>query len=351
MAVNQIKISPYFHPWYYEYYLQGIHEFYGQDFTVQFCFEERFLAFREQFNTSYSKDFFYYEVHQQDRPVKKVLISADDMLQVNEAWYNEVDVYAKVNINNDLLNRFPKLFPIGPNFGIRHLSRWKYYLLSWQIWRATGSKNPYWSAFHNLSLKRLFFSDYRQLKATPKPTLQTQKPFVFYLNYPWQKHKALTQARKEIIEVFQRMAAKQLINFEGGFSRRRLGPFKGLEKWSASRLYSLRQYLTKVHQSSFVFNTPAVHGCLGWKLGEYFALGKAVISTPYDRVIPAAMLEDLVITVPADNAFLQHEIEQILENTSGELAQKAAKAQEYFEAYLAPKKVIERIHLQKSGRV
>lgn len=348
MKKNCIKISPFFHPWYYEYYLQGIHDYYGESFTIQFCFEDKFLAFREQFTTNYAKDFFYYEVHQQNSPVKKVLISADDMVQVNEAWYNEVDVYAKVNVTKELLNRYPNLLPIGPNFGVRYLSRWKYYWLSWQIWRATGNKNPYWGAFHKLSLKRLFLNDYLQLAATSNNYVSASKPFIFYLNYPWQKHKALTQARKEIIEVFQRMAGKQLIDFEGGFSRRRLGPFAGLEKWSANRLYSLRQYLTKVHQSSFVFNTPAVHGCLGWKLGEYFALGKAIISTSYDRVIPNATLEDFVITVPNDNAFLQHEIEQILQNRSEELVQKAAKAQEYFKAYLAPKKVIERIHLYKS---
>ena len=36
-----------------------------------------------------------------------------------------------------------------------------------------------------------------------------------------------------------------------------------------------------------MLNTPGVSGCLGWKLGEYLALGKAIISTPIQRQLLA----------------------------------------------------------------
>ena len=35
-----------------------------------------------------------------------------------------------------------------------------------------------------------------------------------------------------------------------------------------------------------VFNTPAVHFCHGWKLGEYFCLGKIILSTNFQNYIP-----------------------------------------------------------------
>ena len=38
--------------------------------------------------------------------------------------------------------------------------------------------------------------------------------------------------------------------------------------------------------SMFVFHTPAVHQCHGWKLGEYFAMGKAIVSTPISNRLP-----------------------------------------------------------------
>lgn len=345
MAINVIKISPFFHPWYYEYYLQGIYEYYGKNFAVEFCFEPRFLALKELLGTPFEKDFFYYEVHQQDKSVKKILLSADDMLQVHETYYKTVDVYAKVNVTNDLMRQYPKLVPIGPNFGVRYLSRWQYYWLSWKIWRATGQPNPFWKAYHTLSLKRVFLDTYKQL-ATLSESGNRAKPFIFYLNYPWQKHSALTNVRKQIIGQLQELAEDKIIDFEGGFSRRRLGPFKGLEKWSATRLYTLKQYLQKVQKSTFVLNTPAVHGCLGWKLGEYFALGKIIISTPYNRVIPGAQLQDFVHIIPDDTGLLKQELEQILRSNTNELQQKSIRAKQYFNNVLSPQKVIERIHLQ-----
>ena len=35
-----------------------------------------------------------------------------------------------------------------------------------------------------------------------------------------------------------------------------------------------------------VFNTPAFWDCHGWKLGEYMALGKCIISTPLSNELP-----------------------------------------------------------------
>ena len=39
-----------------------------------------------------------------------------------------------------------------------------------------------------------------------------------------------------------------------------------------------------------VFNTPAYWQCHGWKLGEYMALGKAIVSTPLSNDLPAPLL-------------------------------------------------------------
>jgi len=49
---------------------------------------------------------------------------------------------------------------------------------------------------------------------------------------------------------------------------------------------SYRRWL-QLTRSSAVLNTPGVHGCLGWKLCEYLALGKAIISTTIQRQLPA----------------------------------------------------------------
>ena len=47
-----------------------------------------------------------------------------------------------------------------------------------------------------------------------------------------------------------------------------------------------KEYLEKIQQSKLVFNTPAFWDCHGWKLGEYMALGKCIISTPISNELP-----------------------------------------------------------------
>lgn len=50
-----------------------------------------------------------------------------------------------------------------------------------------------------------------------------------------------------------------------------------------------RTYIEKIKRSILVFNTPAWAGCHGWKLGEYLALGKAIVSTPLTNELPAPL--------------------------------------------------------------
>ena len=50
-----------------------------------------------------------------------------------------------------------------------------------------------------------------------------------------------------------------------------------------------REYVERTRRSALVFNTPAVHECLGWKLGEFLALGKAIVSLPLTRALPAPL--------------------------------------------------------------
>jgi glycosyltransferase involved in cell wall biosynthesis len=48
----------------------------------------------------------------------------------------------------------------------------------------------------------------------------------------------------------------------------------------------MREWLEKTKQSAVVFNTPAFWNCHGWKLGEYLALGKCIVSTKLQNDLP-----------------------------------------------------------------
>ena len=89
-----------------------------------------------------------------------------------------------------------------------------------------------------------------------------------------------------------------------------------------------------------VFNTPSVSGCLGWKLGEYLCMGKAIVSSPLKRVMPGHTQEFAHFITNGSQ----------MEGAIGRLKQDEAyrqdlerKASAYFQKYLTPKAIIQRI--------
>jgi len=54
--------------------------------------------------------------------------------------------------------------------------------------------------------------------------------------------------------------------------------------------YTHTEFIQKTKASAVVFITPAVARCLSWRLGEYLALGKAIVATPIERLLPAPLI-------------------------------------------------------------
>lgn len=88
-------------------------------------------------------------------------------------------------------------------------------------------------------------------------------------------------------------------------------------------------------------NTPAVHFCHGWKLGEYFCLGKIILSTNFQNNIPNGIqdrknilfvdpknIEEIINTITNDISF-QNELQQ--------------NALSYWKNSACPQKVIEHL--------
>jgi glycosyltransferase involved in cell wall biosynthesis len=99
-----------------------------------------------------------------------------------------------------------------------------------------------------------------------------------------------------------------------------------------------------------VINTPAVHDCLGWKLGEYFALGKAIITTPINRILPGNFMAGThYLEIKDVHTELKEAISWLVSHKERrmELEQNALA---YFEKYLTPGKVISAIHATASKK-
>lgn len=335
MSDIKVLVSPVFDPWYYEFFIKGLIDYYGKD-KVQFSYDSRFLRFQEFTLTKYRKAFLYYEINT-GNCFKKIVISAEDWTDFHTDIYKEVDCYALVNVTNEQLKKNSKLFPIGPSFGIRNFSLIQYLKFSWKLKKKAKISNPYWETFRNNTLKRSFYKEYE------KGSVKEIRNQTFYLNYPWGKHPTVTEMRKSIILILKRLEEKNLIKFIGGFSKRRFGYHKGLKDLSTNRIYNHANYLKALKKAGFVINTPAVHDCLGWKLGEYLALGKAIISLPLDRAMPGNFIAGKHYHEIKDIEGLENAVNEIVSNESYRL-NLAENAQEYYECYLGPENSIRRIN-------
>ncbi len=52
----------------------------------------------------------------------------------------------------------------------------------------------------------------------------------------------------------------------------------------------MNKWLENTRKSILVFNTPAFWDCHGWKLGEYLAMGKCIVSTALSNDLPAPLI-------------------------------------------------------------
>lgn len=105
---------------------------------------------------------------------------------------------------------------------------------------------------------------------------------VFFLANFWSNAPEANQRRLRFVKSVQRTPGGTL---EGGFWNAGGMPSE-YEPFRMPQRVRHADYLDRTRRSAVVFNTPAVHDCLGWKLGEFLALGKAIVSTPLGREMP-----------------------------------------------------------------
>ena len=137
------------------------------------------------------------------------------------------------------------------------------------------------------------------------------------------------------------------VEFEGGFA-----PFlrHGFEKdiaefadMRAPRRYPILEFIAKLQRSAASFIVPGVHDCLTWRLGQSLALGKAIIAAPLAREMPVPLEHGRnVHLVDGSEAAIQDALQKICGDAAYR-RQLEREARAYYERYLAPKSVVERL--------
>jgi hypothetical protein len=264
---------------------------------------------------------------------QNVYVSAEDAVDIHAAALDWCDLYAKANV--DAGSAPASVLPIGPSFGVR---------LSGAARTASLAVRTFASAQAPLDFVQHFRNHYRQWRHRVPEQAYRPGPsddgYIFFAASLWMRESKTNEFRARFIRVCQSLPG---LRFEGGFAPRESGAVAGFEQLTMRERLGLDAYLVRVRRSAVVFNTPAVLDCHGWKLAEFLALGKAIVSTPLTRALPAPLEHGRHLhIVDGTEASIRDAVQQILSDAAYR-ASLERQARDYYERYLAPARVIERI--------
>ncbi|MFT3793509.1 hypothetical protein [Flavobacterium sp.] len=298
----------------------------------------RFTGGMPQFTSSYFGQFelnnhYFPLVVAHQNGLSKIIIDFADGWSIDSKAYEWCDLYAKVNIDFADADRYEKLFSIGPSFGIRTFS---------PVGTVFYSIVNFLKAKHRIPNTKTFFANYNSQRLRfsighYRNDKKSSNDYVFFASSLWKSEPETNAFRANFIRACQKILGP---NFEGGFAPRTRNDVPGYEDLTLSGRIGESEYFDKLRDSMAVFNTPAVLQCHGWKLGEFMALNKAIISTPLARKLPKNLVdgEDFLLT-DGTQSDMEHKIRLLLDNP--ELKVKLERASiAYYNDFVAPEKVI-----------
>lgn len=284
---------------------------------------------------------------------RKIFIDSNDHKDIDESIYDWCDRYAKINVRKEDLAR-SKMLAIGPNFSIRLGNPVTVvslgilnYLRSISHWGKCPKPTirGFMKGYIYMLVRRLKFEEYCK-------TGHEEDGYIFSLNTLWYDSNTYATTNRWR-GAFAKTCKQMMPVFEGGFLyldypsvmqefpqySNYLTEFKDL---LTNERISMKEYIEKTRRSAFVFNTPSVSGCHGWKLCEYLAMGKAIISTPMQNAMPGVFQAGLHFYEVSDEVEIVNAVEKLKDDMELR-CRLQSNAKRYFEEYLAPVAVVKRI--------
>lgn len=337
MPRPSVTVYPAFNARYYSPYIEGLRRVLGSSA----------LSFSSRGFPRFDQDCLAFRYRQGDAE-RRIYIHSNDMPELSEAALQWCDVFGKVNLDLTLVPEADseKVFPIGPMFAI-------------QVWGAVQAEAMGIYTFSMVRDAGISFRDhignyrgqyrYRFPESQYRP-VESDPGYIFYNAALWEREPQANEVRARFVEAAR---SARGIRFEGGLSPRLsargshdfVGP--EYEKYLSPRFTS-RQNLKKTQASVVAFNNPAYRDCHSWRLGEYLALGKAIITTPIVREVPAPLVHGShVHYVDGSVEGVREAVEHISSDT--EYRQHLERgARSYYDAHLSPQQTVTRA-LQHAG--
>ena len=279
----RVFIHPAVNPLYAGFYIQALERMFGKS---NMCFSAKHFSVMTE---DWREVQMLFIVEDESGRQIKYAIDANDFHSVKPGVYEWCDVYGHCNANlNETENAYKeKLVSLCPSFGVRFNSPFQ--LASMAIHNAFLARpehlKPFLGKYKRSYTTCLPIENYFHIEAKPN--------YIFFCSTLWysdewnKNDETLNLTRAHFIRVCKKI---NNFEFEGG-----LVPQDGNR--SSEELFkdclfhpvSKKEWLNKTQLSTVVFNTPAFWGCHGWKLGEYLALGKCIISTPLVNDLPCPL--------------------------------------------------------------
>lgn len=332
-------MNPYVKMNYASFYVSGLKEIFGKSAIFDFNEFEDF---------PFSKSCFSFII-ENDSTRKKIAIDFGDLRKPDSFFLEWGDLYAKINLHEETFSEISQIFGssagiqtskiinITPGFGVRVFSLIETAILSFKILLRKKHQSIQ-------IIKDLLRAYFKRLPLDAYQPSASDSDYIFYMETLWHKTTSyINLQRAAFIRAVQRL---ENVNFEGGlvdvgYDCDYIPDLKDL-KYNNKKI-ALRKFITKTKKSALVFNNPAGGHCHGWKLAEFWAMGKAIISKP---------LENQISPEPQDrmNVYFANHDEESLKIAAQKIIiddefrkQLEFGAHKYWQDYAKPSKVIERI--------
>jgi len=293
---------------YMSFYVYGLTKLFGSD-NVKFS-PKPFVELSSESRHTKSTRF----IVEKDGKKRRYVIHGDDTYQIHEELYRWCDVYGCVNANFDKTPEkyHQKLVSLCPSFGVRcwNLSQIIYHAI--RNCPKDGTSVRKFFGKHKRLHQRPQYSDYLSFSSI-------EGHYIFFLstlwyNDEWNKNDVGVNGRRA--NFIRACKSMDQVLFEGGLVSQ--GKERSSEDLFADCLCQgvpMRAWMEKTKRSSLVFNTPAFWDCHGWKLGEYLALGKCILSTPLSNDLPAPLVHGKDIHyVENDQEVMREAVEYIIDH-------------------------------------
>lgn len=264
---------------YMSFYVYGLTKLFGSD-CVKFS-TKPFAELSTEARHTKSMRF----IVEKNGEKKRYVIHCDDSYRIHEELYHWCDIYGCVNANYAKTSEIyhTKLVSLCPSFGIRCWNYMQTIHHAFAHLPKDGTSARKYLGKHKRLLSRPAYTDY--LANTP-----LDDHYVFFLstlwyNDEWNKNDEGVNGRRA--NFIRACKSLEKVRFEGGLvSQGKKRSSESLFFDCISKEVCMEEWIKKTKQSALVFNTPAFWNCHGWKLGEYLAMGKCIVSTPLSNDLP-----------------------------------------------------------------